>query len=161
VPLLMLKRKLVWIYWTNLQEIQISTCFTLRRSGVPTVIPPMLEMFAYMLIIGRILGESPIFTTMRRINALNGKPRILCKPTLMDVKMNIDASTPMDGKNRNIILLIISFMAVDNLKPVLSLIAPTSTAKRTKDSPLTNILNYFQRIEAQLFNKPWSIKTYF
>jgi hypothetical protein len=72
-----------------------------------------------MPIIGKILEGNHTFLSMKKNNVLNGKLKISYKPTLMDVRMNIDANTDidantaMDGKNKNTTLLTIKCMHAD------------------------------------------------
>ena len=108
-------------------------CFILKQCGVLIQILYMRETFVSMLIIGKILEESHIYMNMKESNALNGKLKTLFKHMQMGVNMNIDVNTLMDGKNRNIILLIISCIHVDNKKFVKNLIVLIITLKRIED----------------------------
>ena len=61
-------------------------------------------MLVYMLIIGKILEENLMYSTMKRISARNGKPKTSYRLMLMAANMNIDASFLMAGKSKNTIL---------------------------------------------------------
>jgi hypothetical protein len=71
-------------------------------------------MPVYMLIIGKILEGNHMYLSMIRISVHSGKLKTSYKLMLMDVNMNTDVSTHMDGRNRSIILIIIRCMHVDN-----------------------------------------------
>lgn len=101
VLLLMLKRKLLLTCWISLKRILIFTCSISRQCGVLTLTLIIQEMLVYMLIIGKTLEESLMFSITKKSSVLNGKLRTLSKHMQMAVSMSIGASFLMDGKNKN------------------------------------------------------------
>lgn len=100
----------------------ISICFTLKLFGVLIAMLHMLEMPVFMHTIGKILEESPTSSSTKENSAHSGRPNISFKHMQMDVKMNIGANFPTDGKNKNIIHLTIRCMHADKASSATSLI---------------------------------------
>jgi hypothetical protein len=117
-------------------------------------------MLVFMHTIGKTLEGNLISLIMKKSSAHNGRQRTLSRLMRMDVSMNIDVNSLMDGKNKNIILLTIKCMLVDKLKNVRNLIAHTTTQILIEDNLLTNFSRSFQRIEVQLYNKHRYINQY-
>ena len=63
----------------------------------------MQEMLAYMLITGKTLEESHMYSNMRKSNARNGRLKTSYRHMPMDANMSIGANFLMVGKSKNTI----------------------------------------------------------
>jgi len=91
----------------------------------------MNVMFVYMLIIGKIIGESHLYLTILKICAKIGTLKDSLPHTRMVVKMSIDANSVMDGKNKSSTLIIsklnsvCTVIHVKNLTVLTTIVIPT------------------------------------
>lgn len=138
-----------------------STCFILKLNGAHLT-RNTTKLNAIMLIIGKTSGENHTSLIIILTNCVpTGKQVHLSASMRRVAHCKLHAWNLMAGKNKNIILSIISFIAVDKLKLVKSHTVHIIILKKTKDNQLTNILNYFPKTEEPLYNKLKLIKTYF
>jgi hypothetical protein len=105
-------------------------------------------MLVFMLIIGKILGESLIFLTMKESNVLNGRQSTSFKLMQMAVKMSIGANFLTVGKSKNIIHLTIRFMLADKDSSVRSLTVLTTTVRQIEGTQLVLNSDYSPEIVA-------------
>jgi hypothetical protein len=116
------------------RPMQISTCSTLKPSGVPTAMPLTREMPACMLTTGKISDENLMSSNTKENSVRSGKQNISCKHMLTDAKMNTDASFLTDGKNKSIIHLTTRCTLVDRTINAISLTVLIITQKMTEDT---------------------------
>jgi hypothetical protein len=115
----------------NSNQIWIFICFISRRYGAHTEKMIMNVMFVYMLIIGKITGESHLYLTIQKICAKIGTLKDSLPHTRMVVKMSIDANSVMDGKNKSSTLIIsklnsvCTVIHVKNLTVLTTIVIPT------------------------------------
>lgn len=134
--------------WAKTTPTQlISTCSTLRQSGVPTPMPPTRGMPASMLITGRISEGNHTLTITRGNSALSGRPSTLCKPMPMAARMNIAVVSRMDGRNKSTTRSTTRCMRADRMRAALSLIVLTSTQSKIGGIPSGHTSNYSRKTE--------------
>lgn len=157
---LMLKMKCRLTCLINLIKMQIFICSISRQYGALTLIPLIQGTNAFMLIIGKILGENLISMTMKKNNVHLGKLKTSYRLMQMDVKVSTDVNSLMDGKSKSIIHSITRCMLADKMKYAKNLIAHIITQNKIEDTQSINILNCFQRIEEPLPSKLRYIRMY-
>ena len=136
-PLLMLSQNSRYQSSKRWKRMQTSTCSTLRRCGVRSVIKSIKEICVFTLTTGRTSGVLPTFTNIKLNNVLVGKLVKTRRPIVMAAVWSIGVECAMDGKNWSIILPITRLRSVEHFKTlsVQSLTVLTTTSLRRRDSP--------------------------
>jgi hypothetical protein len=113
----------------------------------------MRDKSVSMLIIGKISEESLNFTFTLKISATIGDLDNLLVVIKMDVLKNSNASTVMDGRNKNTTLITINLILVDMLIAAAKSTVPISTMNKINATTYNNGLNYSPNQELSISHR--------
>lgn len=133
------------LIWTFIYSIS-------KLSGVHIGKMIMKEMFVYMLITGKTIEESHLYSTIQKICAKIGIPKVSSHPIKMAANMNIDVHIVMVGRSKNSILTTSKLNNAYMVINVRSLIAHIITMKMTGNIRYLTGLDIF--LKPELFHSP-------